>query len=53
MNDLSQIQFGVFEIFRTNLFLNSETNCSSLLSVAVISVTVVADMYNDKGKGDT
>ena len=46
MNDLSQIQ--VFEIFRTSLFLatHSETNCSSLLSVAVISLTVVADVYS-------
>ena len=34
------------EIFRTNLFLatHSETNCSSLLGVAVISVTVVANV---------
>jgi hypothetical protein len=34
----------VFEIFRTNLFLatNSETDCSSLLSVEVISLAVVA-----------
>ena len=38
----------VFDIFRTNAFLatNSETNCSSLLSVAVISVAVVADVYS-------
>ena len=38
----------VLEIFRTNLFLatHSETNCSSLLSIAVISVVVVADMYS-------
>jgi hypothetical protein len=38
----------VFEIFRTNIFLatHSETNCSSLLSVAVISVAVVADVYS-------
>ena len=37
----------VLEIFRTNLLLatHSETNCSSLLSVAVISVAVVADVY--------
>ena len=35
----------VLEIFRTNLFL-SETNCSSLLSVAVISVAVVANVYS-------
>ena len=36
----------VFLIFRTNLFLaiHSETNCSSLLSVAVISVAVVTDV---------
>jgi hypothetical protein len=33
---------------RTNLFLatHSETNCCSLLSVAVISVAVVADEYS-------
>ena len=38
----------VLEIFRANLFLAiySETNCSSLLSVAVISVAVVADVYS-------
>ena len=38
----------VFAIFRTNLFLatHSETNCSSLLSVAVISVAVAADVYS-------
>ena len=38
--------FLVFEIFRTNLFLatNSETNCCFLLSVAVISLAVVADV---------
>ena len=38
----------VLEIFRTNLFLatHSETNCNSLLGVAVFSVTVEADMYN-------
>ena len=38
----------VFEIFRTNLFLatHSETICSSLFSVAVILVAVVADVYN-------
>jgi hypothetical protein len=37
----------VLEIFRTSLFLvtHSETNCSSL-SVAVISVAVVADVYS-------
>ena len=37
-----------FEIFWTNLFLatHSETNCSCLLSVAVISVTVVAEVYS-------
>jgi hypothetical protein len=37
----------VFEICRTNLFLitHSETDCSSLLSVAVISLAVVADVY--------
>ena len=36
----------VLEIFRANLFLatHSETNCSSLLSVAVMSVAVVADV---------
>ena len=36
----------IFEIFKTNLFLatHSETNCSSLLSVAVISVAVVANV---------
>ena len=36
------------EIFRTNLFLatHSETNCSSFLSVAVISVNEVADGYS-------
>ena len=38
----------VLEIFTTNLFLatHSETNCSSLLSVAVISVAVVVDVYS-------
>ena len=38
----------VKKIFRANLFLatHSETNCSSLLSVAVISVAVVADVYS-------
>ena len=38
----------VIEIFRTNLFLaiHSETNCSSLLSDAIISVTIVADVYS-------
>ena len=36
----------VFKIFRTNVFLatHSETTYSSLLSVAVISVAVVADL---------
>jgi hypothetical protein len=36
------------QIFRENLFLAtiSETNCSSLLSDAVISVAVVADVYS-------
>ena len=35
-------------IFRANLFLatHSETNCSSLLSVAVISVVVVVHAYS-------
>ena len=35
-------------IFRTHLFLatHSETDCSSLLSVAVISLAVVADVYS-------
>ena len=38
----------VLEIFRANLFLvtHSETHCSSLLSVVVISVNVVADVYS-------
>jgi hypothetical protein len=38
----------VLKIFRANLFLatHSETYCSSLLSVAVILVTVVADVYS-------
>ena len=38
----------VFEIFRTNVFLatHSETSCSSLLSVSVISLAVVADVYS-------
>ena len=38
----------VFEIFRTNLFFAtySETNCGSLLSVAVISLAVVAEVYS-------
>ena len=38
----------VLEIFRTNLFVvtHSETNCSSLLSVTVILVTVVAGVYS-------
>ena len=37
-----------FEIFRTNLFLatHSETDCRSLLTVAVISLAVVADVYS-------
>ena len=41
------IMLLVFEIFRTNLFLaaHSETNCISL-SVAVISLAVVADVYS-------
>jgi hypothetical protein len=36
----------VFEIFRNKVFLatHSETNCSSLLSVAVFSVAVVPDV---------
>ena len=39
--------FLFLEIFRTDLFLatHSETNCNSLLSVAVISVAVVTDVY--------
>jgi hypothetical protein len=38
----------VFDIFRINVFLatHSETNCSALLSVAVISLAVVADVYS-------
>ena len=38
----------VLEIFRANVFLatHSGTNCSSLLSVAVISVAAVADVYS-------
>ena len=36
----------VLEIFRAHLFLATHSNCSSLLSVAVISVAVVADMYH-------
>ena len=37
----------VFEIFRlTFLATHSETNCNYLLSVAVISVAVVADVYS-------
>ena len=46
MNDLPQIQRIL--IVRTNLFLatHSETNCISLLSVAVISVAVVADVFS-------
>jgi hypothetical protein len=38
----------VVEIFRTNLFLatHSETHCSFLLSVAVISVAVVPNAYS-------
>ena len=45
----------VLEIFRTNVFLatNSETYWSSLLSVAVISVAVVADMYSVETHMDT
>jgi hypothetical protein len=37
----------VFEIFRINIFLAThyEINCSSLLSVAVTSVAVVADVF--------
>ena len=37
----------VLEIFRTSAFLatHSDTNSSSLLSVAVISVAVVVDVY--------
>ena len=40
----------VLEIFRANLFLatHSETKCSYLLSVAVISLAVVADVYSFK-----
>ena len=40
--------FFIFEIFRTNLFLatHSETNYRSLLNVAVISLTVVAEVYS-------
>jgi hypothetical protein len=36
------------EIFRTNSFLatHTESNCSSLLSVAVISLALVADLYS-------
>jgi hypothetical protein len=36
------------EIFRANLSLatHSETNCNSLLSVAVISVAEIADVYS-------
>ena len=38
----------VLEIFRINLFYatHSETNCSTLQHLTVISVTVVADMYS-------
>ena len=38
----------VLEIFRVNLFLAtySEINCSSLLSVVVILVAVVADVFS-------
>ena len=44
----SKLNAFSFEIFRTNLFLatHSETDCSSLLRVAVISVAVVADVYS-------
>ena len=37
-----------FETFRANLFLatHSETNCCSLLSVAGISIAVVAEVYS-------
>ena len=47
MRVLFQIQI-VLEIFTANVFLatHSETNCSSLLSVAVISVAEVADVYS-------
>ena len=40
--------FLVFEIFRNNLFrsTHSEADCSCLLSVAVISIAVVADVYS-------
>ena len=39
----------VSEVLRANLFLatHSETNCSSLLTVAVLPVAVVADVYNE------
>ena len=42
-----------FEIFGTNLFLatHSETDCSSLLSVAVLSVVIVADVYSVESRG--
>ena len=45
---VSNTMFLDYEIFRTNLFLatHSETYCSSLLSVAVILLAVVADMYS-------
>ena len=33
-------------IFGTNLFLANHSDCISLLSVAVISVAVVADVYS-------
>ena len=38
----------IVEIFKTNFFLSthSETNCSSLLSVPIISVAVVANVYS-------
>jgi hypothetical protein len=38
----------VLEIFRTNLFLSTH----SLLSAAVISVAVVADMYSVESSGN-
>jgi hypothetical protein len=45
----------VLEIFRANIFLptHSETNCSSLLSVSVISVAVVADVLSVESSIDT
>jgi hypothetical protein len=49
---LFQILSFKFEIFRANLFLAdrgcSETNCSSLLSVALISFGIVVDVYSVK-----